>query len=262
MLVGAIVAASLVAGATQIARAAVPTATCGETPAGASKPVKATLALDTQRSKTTLSFGKSTKTGSLSLIFTASGCDLPESPPDPTLKPVPLKNAADIPDDTLKVRDTTVDTDHNTLILRLQALPQTLEPGTYSSLVYARANYLATSATTLTLSRSEHAWWWIVVIGLGCALAGLGLAMGVSFATDKLALSGIRLAIVALLMLASGLYAGISNWWTQDVWTFEANLKGLAGAAFVAASTGTLAGLIGGGNGNGNGGGGGGGGDV
>jgi len=43
------------------------------------------------------------------------------------------------------------------------------------------------------------------------------------------------------------------------VWTFSANLKGLVVAAFVAATTGTFDGLIGGGStGNGNGGGGGG----
>jgi hypothetical protein len=168
---------------------------------------------------------------------------------------VPLKGEDDIPDETLKVQDTTADTDNNRLILRLTALPKTLDPGTHSSLVYTKAGYIATNSTTITLSRSEHDWWWIVSIGLASAILGLALAVGISFASRKLALSGIRLVVVALLMVGSGLYAALSNWWTQDVWTFDDNVKGLIGAAFVAASTGTLAGLIGGGNGNGEGGG-------
>jgi hypothetical protein len=233
--------------------------TCGETPPGATKPARAKLALDTEKSKTTVSFGKSTDPKNMSLIFKASGCDLPDSPPDPTLTPVALKGSDDIPDGALRVRDTTADTDNNVLILRVQALPKTLDPGTYSSLVFAKAPYLATNSTTITLSRSEHDWWWLLLIGLAGAGAGVGVAVGVSYASKKLALSGTRLVIVVALMLGSGAYAALSNWWTQDVWTFSANLKGLVVAAFVAATTGTFAGLIGGGSaGNGNGGGGGG----
>ena len=249
-LFGALLAtASVAVIAAPVARAEV----CGETPSGASTPVKAKLALDTEQSKTTVSFGKSTDPKNLSLIFKASGCDLPDSPQDPTLTPVPLKGSDDIPDNTLKLRDTTADTDNNVLILRLQAVPSTLDPGTYSSLVFAKAPYLATNSTTITLSRSEDDWGWLLLIGLGSAGAGVLVAVGVSYASEKLKLSGVRLVIVVVLMLGSGLYAALSNWWTQDVWTFSDNLKGMIVAAFVAATTGTFAGLIGGG-GSGNGG--------
>jgi hypothetical protein len=221
---------------------------CGETPTGASKPVKAKLTLDPQ-SKLTVDFGRDKTAGPLSLIYKASGCELPPMPSNPALTPVALAGQDSIPDDTLVVVDTTP-TDSNQLILRVQALPNTFDPGTYSSLVFVASDYTATKATTITLSRSETDWKRIGLYGLGAALVGVLIPLGVSLTTDKLSLGGFRLALVVLLMLGSGLYAAWANWWTQDVWTFDANLKGLLGVAATAAGTGTLAGLIGGGGGS------------
>jgi hypothetical protein len=233
--------------AAQTARAA----TCGETPSGEDKPVKATLTLDPGQSSLSKDFKRSLKTKELSMYFKAAGCDLPDDPADPSLAPIALKGQDNIPHDTLRVLDTTTFNDQ--LIISFSADPNTFDPGSYSSAVLVKADYLKTASATVSVSRSMNEAWQILVIAI---VLGFGLFFFITlgaYAGGKLGLSRWRLVAAGVLVIITTVVAAASNYWPQTVWTYGDNLYGLLAAAVGAALASSFAGLITGGGSSGGG---------
>lgn len=239
---GLSIAASVVA---LIATSAAPSAraeVCGVTPTGASAAIKATLQLEAAQSGLTKAFGKSTNPDDLSMFFKASGCELPDHPPDPTLTPVALKDAKNIHQSTLKVLSTRAKGDE--LIVSVNADPKTFAPGTYKSLVLVEGEYLLTASATVEVSRSEPRFWLIGLIGVAVGLGAFLITTLTAWATGKLGLSGVRLVAAGLLVVVTAIIAGIGNYWPQTVWSFGDNIWGLIAASAAAATTSSIAGHI------------------
>jgi hypothetical protein len=222
------------------ARAAV---TCGQKDPTTGEPARAVLTLDDKNAVTNRDLKRSTKEKTLSLIFTFTGCELREASPPPTLLVLPAKGGDDLPDDALTVKRAEVD--GSSFFLILQIHPKRMDPGTFNSIVIARAPYLASNRTPVTVSRSEDAAWKVLGVGALAALAGLVWLLVLKVpALDSSAFTRPRLIILCLLAVAAGLYAAANNYYSQDVWTFGDNLKALASAAFLAATTGSVAAVL------------------
>jgi hypothetical protein len=238
--------------------------TCGETPPAPKtppalgtppapdKPVKATLTLDPGQSNLSHDFKKSLGAKQLSMYFKVAGCDLPDDPADPSLTPIALKGQDTIPVDALKVLRTTSFNDQ--LIISFSADPNTFNPGSYSSAVIVKADYLKTASATVSVSRSVNEWWWILAIAIALGLGVFIFITVGAFAGGKLGLSSWRLAAAGFLVIITTVVAAASNYWPQSVWTYGDNLYGLAAAAVAAALASSFAGLITGGGNSGGGG--------
>jgi len=121
-------------------------ATCGDQ-LSSGKKAQAKLTLDPS-SRTTISFGKSTGKRRLSLIFNASGCDLPDSMAAPRLVLVPVKDGDEIPDEALSVKS--ADTNGSgTYIVQVQVDASRFGAGSRRSLLILRADYLRPNSTRL-----------------------------------------------------------------------------------------------------------------
>jgi hypothetical protein len=218
-------------------------ATCGETPAGASKAVKATAELDASKSNVTKPFGKDTDPEEMSMFFTTSGCDLPKNPANPELTPVALKDSKNIPQDTLTPISTRT-TGGNELVVRISADPDKFKPGTYTSLVLVDADYLKTVSVTVQVSRSDPHYVKVGLLGAAIGLLVFVIVTLGAWATGQLALSGLRLLAACVLVIITAVVAAMSNYWPQSVWTRDENLAGFAAAVFAAATTCSIAGHI------------------
>lgn len=226
--------------ATEAARAAV---TCGQTDPTTDKPARAVLTLDDKSAVTNLTLKRSTKKKTLSLVFSVGGCDLADSNSPPDLLVLPTRGGDELPDDVLSVKRAEVD--GSTFFLSLQVDPKKMDPGTYNSIVIARAPYLASNRTPVTVSRSEDAAWKVLGIGALAAIAGLFWLLILKLpALDKTTVTRRRLIALCVLAVGAGVYAAWNNYYSQDVWTFDDNFKSLATAAFVAATTGSVAALV------------------
>lgn len=236
--VGVVLCAALVAalGARVAAAAAAP---CGATDPSTRQPARGKLTLDEQ-SATSRDFKRSTKPGTLSLIYSISGCDLAAADPRPNLLVIPAKGGNDIPDGVLTYKN--VEVDGSTLFVILRVDAQKMDPGSYAGIVILQAPYLASNRTPIGISRSEDRTWRVLGAGALAALLGLlWLLVPALAARTTLAISPWRLVPLCLLALGAGVVAGATNYFSQDVWTFGDNFRSMAGAAFVAASSGAIA---------------------
>jgi hypothetical protein len=122
-----------------------------------------------------------------------------------------------------------------------------VDPGSYTSFVRLKADWMHTVATPVTVTRSEDSEW---------IAAGIGIIGGVSgFIIFSLLrkIHGQNLLITEqwVLWVTAGISIGVgagtayfTNYINQEVWTFEANGVALFTAAFSASTAGVAAGLL------------------
>jgi hypothetical protein len=207
------------------------------------KRVQAVLTLDEQAAVTNRAMRRSTKERTLSLVFSIKGCSLFEAKPLPTLLFIPAKGGDDLPGGALTLERAAVD--GSTLFLILQIHPKEIEPGTYNSFVIAQARYLGSNHTPVTVSRSEDEDWKVLLVGTLAAFCGLGWLLILALpVVDASAFKSWRTVALCTLAVGAGIYAAATNYYSQEVWTFNDNIRGLATAAFVAASSGSIAAVL------------------
>jgi hypothetical protein len=219
-------------------------------PCGSLKPkgfqrVRPVLTLDQTEAVTHRALKRSTEERTLSLVFSIKGCPLYIPQPPPSLLVLPAKGGLELPDGALTLKRAAVDVDGSRLFVLLQIHPTKLHPGTYNSIVIANARYLGSNHTPVTVSRSENAAWKVLLIGTLAALAGLGWLLILALpAVDASAFKSWRTVVLGAVAVVAGIYAAANNYYSQEVWTFSENVRGLATAAFVAASSGSIAAVL------------------
>jgi hypothetical protein len=239
----ALLVAAAAASALWSADAAGAAVACGQVDEATNRPARAILTLDEKTAVTTRALKRSTKPKTLSLVFTVTGCELVEVSPPPTLLVLPTPGGGELPDDALTLRRAEVD--GSTFFLSIQVDPAKMDPGTYNSIVIARAPYLASNRTPVTVSRSEDAEWKVLGLGVLASVAGLIWLLFLKVpAIDSSGFTRSRLIALCVLAVAAGTYAAASSYFSQDVWTFDDNFFSLASAAFLAATTGSVAALL------------------
>jgi hypothetical protein len=216
--------------------------TCGEIPPDGTTAAKALLQLNVGDSELSKAFGKSTDPADMSMFFQVSGCELPESPANPTLQPVAIRGARNIGRDTLEAVTATAQGDQ--LVVSFSARPDTLGPGTHKSRVLVHGDYFKPTSAIIEISRSEDRSLLIVIIGAAIGLGAFAIVSGGAWVAGQLALTGFRLAVAGALVTITAVIAAVGNYWPQDVWTFDANVWGLVGAAAAAATSSSIAGHI------------------
>ena len=208
-------------------------------------PVRAMLALDDKSSRTTLAFKHDRGHQGISLVFTATACELPASPEKPKLVLLTKAGSKDLPDDALSVKS--VEADGEEFILKVDVNANRCAPGTYDGQLAARAPYLApTNRIPISVSRSENRLWVPLLIGAIAGLAGLlwfGLLRTAS--QTALSVSRIMLMFVTLACMLAGALTVFISYWDQDVWSIGDNFIGAVTAGFTGATTGAMAGLVG-----------------
>jgi hypothetical protein len=225
-------------------------ATTAPLPCGSVRPktfryVRPVLTLDQEEAVTNRALKRSTEERTLSLVFSIKGCPLYIPQPPPSLFFLPAQGGDELPDGALTLKRAFVAVDGSTLFLTLQIHPTKLDPGTYSSYVIANARYLGNNRTAVTVSRSESAAWKVLLVGTLAALAGLAWLLILALPTvDASAFKSGRTVVLGAVAVAAGVYAAANNYYSQEVWTFSENVRGLATAAFVAASSGSIAAIL------------------
>lgn len=218
---------------------------CGDKDPTTGKTAKATLTLD-EKSRTALPFKRTKKKRPYTFIFTLAGCDVPDGLALPRLVIVPT-NGDDIGDalvnKTLTADDVNVNGD--TLIVKANVDPTKIGAGNSAAFAIIQAPYLANNRTPITLSRSETNWPLVVGLGLLASLAGLGWLLLQNIDKIGVLIRGWHLVAVGVAAVAAGVILTVKDYLGQEVWTFGDNGFSLAVAAFLAASTGAIAGLIG-----------------
>jgi hypothetical protein len=212
---------------------------CGATDPATKQPAQATLTLDDNKTTPSKAFKRSTKKAVLPLWFSISGCDLDAAEPKPTLEALPIKGSDDIADAISLKRALSNGSD---FVLMIEIDPKKFDPGSYESAVIAKAPYLASNSTAISVSRSENSIWKILGWGAAAAVAGLVWLLGLKGFNHNIGLA--RLLLLNVLAFGAGVYAGWSNWHSQDVWMSDDNLAALLGAAFVATSAGAIATVV------------------
>jgi hypothetical protein len=207
------------------------------------RPLRAVLTLDDQAAVTNRTLERSTRERTLSLVFRISHCVLYDAKPRPSLLTVPAKGGDDLPHNALTVEQAFVN--GSTLFLLLQIHPKQIDPGTYNSFVIATAPYLGANRTAVTVSRSEDAEWKVLLVGLLAAISGLVWLLVLAIpVVDSSAFKSWRTLALCFLAITAGVYAAATNYYGQEVWTFSDNIWGLTTAAFVAASSGSIAAVL------------------
>jgi hypothetical protein len=219
-------------------------AKCGAVDPATKTTARATLALDEKSAVTSQIFKRKTAKRSLSLIFTASGCDIDVLEPAPRPTQLPQKGMDELPEGAWTVKS--AEFDSPTLEVILTVDPKKFPPGSYGNLLSLRAGYLAANRTPIAVSRSEDTPWKPIGIGALAGLAGfLWFAVLKFVARAKLKVSWWWLPLVAGLAVAVGAWGAAKSYWDQDVWTFDANWHATAVAGFTGASTGSILALLG-----------------
>jgi hypothetical protein len=173
------------------------------------------------------------------------GCILSIPQPPPKLLVLPAKGGDELPEGALTVKRAAVDVEGSTLFVILQIHPRKLDPGTYTSFVIAQARYLGSNQTPIVVSRSENAAWKVLLVGTLAAVAGLVWLLILALpAVDASAFKSWRTVVLGAVAIVAGIYAAANNYYSQEVWTFSENVRGLATAAFVAASSGSIAAIL------------------
>jgi hypothetical protein len=212
--------------------------TCGTSDPKTKATAKATLEVDPD-SVTTVAFKRDIDKQKLLIRFNASGCELPNKAPEPTVDVLPRQNVKNVPEHVLTLSKAVADQPDYSLTF--VADPSRFGPGTYGGVVEVRAPFLATARAPISLSRSETNELLLVGLGLlGGAVSlvwflGLHLAKG---ATTKIKWWHYAFAFGAAAI--AGVLAVETAYRAQDVWSFSEN----AGSALVAAFTGATTGAM------------------
>jgi hypothetical protein len=218
---------------------------CGSVKPPTFQPVRPVLTLDQEEAVTNRALKHSTEARTLSLVFSIKGCPLLIPQPRPSLLVLPAKGGDELPEGALTLKRVVVDVDGSTLFLVLQIHPTKLDPGTYNGFVIANARYLGSNQTPVTVSRSENAAWKVLLVGTLAAFAGLAWLLILALPTvDASAFKSGRTVVLGAVAVVAGVYAAANNYYSQEVWTFSDNVRGLATAAFVAASSGSIAAVL------------------
>lgn len=212
---------------------------CGVVDPDTGQVARAVLTLDSN-STTTVTYKRDMGRKRLHLIFTARGCALDSSLPDPAAEVLPKQGADEIPATSISVQNTRLDASE--LAVGFHVDSETFEPGSYEGLVEVRAPYLATSRTPLAVSRSESNFWIPVGIGALAGLLAFAWFSAIKAATrEKLQIGWRWMIVVALGACGFGAFSVLSAYWSQDVWTIDDNLLSAIVAATTGATTGTMA---------------------
>jgi hypothetical protein len=220
-------------------------ATCGVDKDTAGKPLRATLTLD-EKSRTTLPFKRNKKQQPYTFIFTLGGCDVAALSPLPKLVIVPT-SGDDIGDALVDKTLTTDDVNLNgdTLIVKDKVDPTKIGAGNAAAFAILQAPYLSNNRTPIALNRSETNWFLVGLLGLMASLIGLGWLALQNIDSIGVSIRGRKLIAICIAAIFAGLIVTTKDYLGQEVWTFGDNGLSLGIAAFLAASTGAIAGLIG-----------------
>jgi hypothetical protein len=219
------------------------TVICGAIDPTTKQPVRGTLVLNKQTSHPNHAFKRSKHPADLSLDFAISGCKLGSRAKRPRFRVLPANGASELPKEAVsRHRAWYHDGSTGTLVLTVD--PHKFGGGRYAALVGVRAPYLAGNSTQITVSRTDG-WRWPLVIGLLAGLVGaLWFLLLKGTSKTKLAVSWLWLIPLILVAAGVGAWAAVTNYWSQEVWTFDDDWVSTAKLAFAAASTGSLAGVL------------------
>lgn len=204
----------------------------------------ATLALDERSSKTHLWFKRETGHREISLVFRATGCDLPSRLPNPRLVVLPEQGSWELPDGVLTVES--ADVLGAEFLLKVDVDASKFKPGTYDGKLIIRSPFLNSNRTPISVSRSESRIWIPMLVGAITGLAGLiwfALLRGASQA--QLTVEPRWLLVLGGVCTIAGMVAVFISYWDQNVWTLDENLIASAVAGFTGATTGAMAGVLG-----------------
>jgi hypothetical protein len=242
-------------------------APCGSVPKDGGAPARATLALADQDAETvaSASFGRDTGERMMTLVFTATGCELTdklEKPADPPRIGPPKDTTFDaIPRGVVRLDgDPEVDGSRYIVRLKVSTSPAPImggngelaapvfEPGTYAGFLNLQAPWVRRVGTPIAISRSDDEWFKVALLaGLGALAGFLAFVIIHWFAQADMVAGRWRFLVAGLLSVLVG--AGVAyttNYLNQGVWTFSANGRALLVAAFTAATAGPLVtGLLG-----------------
>ena len=243
-----VLAAAVIIGLTLLSAPPASAAPCGQpdrqnTPQNAQR-ARATLTLDEKSSKTHLWFKRETGHRKISLVFRATGCDLPNRLPDPRLVVLPEQGSWELPDGVLTVKSAEVFGAE--VLLKIDVDASKFKPGTYDGKLVVRSSYLNSNRTPISVSRSESRIWVPTVVGAITGLAGLiwfALLKGASQA--QLTVEPRWLLVLSGVCTVAGMVAVFISYWDQNVWTLDENLIASAVAGFTGATTGAMAGVMG-----------------
>jgi hypothetical protein len=242
-------------------------APCGSSPKDGDPPAKATLALADQDPETVASanYGRDTGERLMTLVFTATGCELTEklaTPSDPPRIGPPKDDALDqIPFGVVRLDGAPeVDGSRYIVHLKVSTAPAAItssdgkvttpsfDPGTYAGFLHLQAPWVRRVGTPIAISRSDDQWLKVALLAAAGAFAGfLAFFIVHWFAQAEMVVGRLRFFVAGLLSVAVG--AGVAyttNYLNQGVWTLSANGQALLVAAFTAATAGPLVtGLLG-----------------
>lgn len=219
-------------------------AVCGTTEADSGDTIRGTLALDEEDAVTDRVFHRDTGHKTLSLIFKVGGCVLAADAPQPTLDVIPRKGSEELPANAVSLKRVTPD--GSTLDVLIDVDSGRFDPGSYGALVVLRAPEVATTRTPIAVSRSDNRWLIPALIGIVAALAGLALFTLGQVARKATLASRRLLALVAGIAAVAGAVVVVVNYTNQEVWTFGENWWSAAVTGFTGATSGVMAGLLGG----------------
>lgn len=215
---------------------------CGAKEPGMAR-VRTELTLD-ESATTNLKFKRKTSPRDLSLVFMHKGCNLFRLRPPPRVRILPAGETAQLPAAAISLGE--VERDAFRLYVRVSVDPLKFEPGTYGGAVILSAPYLAANRTPVSVSRSEDNELKPFGIGALAAIAGVvWFALLKFFARNKLAVSWWWLVPVTVAAASVGGLAALNNYWDQEVWTLDDNVRATVVAAFSGATTGSMAMLLG-----------------
>lgn len=122
-----------------------------------------------------------------------------------------------------------------------------VDPGSYTSFVRIKAQWLRTVATPVTVTRSEDSEWIPLGFGVGGGLCGFFVFWLLRKIHDDDLLVKERwvlwLAAIVSVVVGAGT-AFVTNYFNQDLWTVDENALALFIAAFSASTGGVAAGLL------------------
>jgi hypothetical protein len=220
---------------------------CGQIDPLTKKQARAVLTLDEANTVNKAAFRRSFRAPrprkDLNLVFNVGGCELLTAEPEPEIFVRPVKDQDTVPREALELTSADAE-DGSKLSLALEVSRDKVDPGTYGGLVDARAPYLASNRTPITVSRTDE-WWIPAVIGGVSGLAGLFWFFVLKvLARNKLRIRWLWLAPLAALAIGFGAVGAVNLYWDQEVWTADENAWATARAAFAGASTGALASVL------------------
>ncbi len=205
---------------------------------------RAALTLDEKSSKTHLWFKRETGHREISLVFRATGCDLPNRLSDLRLVVLPEQGSWELPGGVLTVKSAEVFGAE--FLLKIDVDASKFKPGTYDGKLVVRSSYLDSNRTPISVSRSESRIWVPMLVGAITGLAGLiwfALLKGASQA--QLTVEPRWLLVLSGVCTVAGMVAVFISYWDQNVWTLDENLIASAVAGFTGATTGAMAGVMG-----------------